>query len=172
MRKIKLYIASSLDGKIARKGGGLDWLPDPGSDDYGYQSLNESIDTTLMGYKTYETCLSFGEWPYQNTKNYVFSRDPSKKCIAGASLITEDPASFVSQLKNEAGKDIWLVGGGELISLLHNAGLIDEYIIATIPVILGEGIELFPSVSKQQELTLQQHKVYSNGMLLCYYQKS
>ena len=127
MRKIKLYIATSLDGKIARPDGGLDWLPDPADDaykheDYGYDELLSSVDTTLMGYKTYEVCLGFGDWAYKDQLTYVFSRNPERKMIPEAKLVTEDPVEFTRKLKQTAGKDIWLIGGGEIIRLLHDAG--------------------------------------------------
>jgi dihydrofolate reductase len=171
MRKIKLYIAASLDGKIARKDGAIDWLPDPTAEDYGYQPFYDSIDATLMGYKTYEFCLQFGEWPYTGKSTYVFSRNPAKAVLPEANLITQSPADFVRQLKQQKGKDIWLVGGGEIVTLLHDAGLIDEYILAFIPVILGEGIELFPGIKNQQNLRLTQHKVFSNGAVMLYLEK-
>jgi dihydrofolate reductase len=171
MRKVKLYIAASLDGKIARKNGAIDWLPDPTAEDYGYQQFYDSIGIALMGYKTYEICLQFGEWPYKGNSTYVFSRDASKTVLPEANLITQNPIDFVKQLREQDGKDIWLVGGGEIIALLHDAGLIDEYILALIPVILGEGIELFPGVKQQQNLRLTQHKVFSSGAVMLYLEK-
>lgn len=176
MRKIKLYIATSLDGKIARPDGGLDWLPDPADDaykheDYGYEELVNSIDTTLMGYKTYEVCLNLGEWHYKDQTTYVFSRDPKREMIPEAQLVTTDPVEFTRNLKQTDGKDIWLIGGGEIISLLHDAGLIDEYILAYIPVILGEGIELFPGIKKQENLKLTRHKVFESDIIMMYFEK-
>lgn len=172
MRKLILYIAASLDGKIARKNGAVDWLPDPSGEDYGYQELYDSIDTTLMGYKTYQTCLGFGEWHFKDKTNWVFSRNQSSPCISEARLVSEDPVKFVRELKKESGKAIWLVGGGQLITLLHDAGLIDEYIIAFVPLILGEGIALFPEVSQQQNLILQKQQVFKNGTIQLYLRKS
>ena len=77
----------------------------------------------------------------------------------------------MQKLKHTEGKDIWLLGGGEIISLLHDSGLIDEYILAYIPVILGEGIELFPGIKQQRNLHLQRHQVYPNGVSLFYFEK-
>lgn len=171
MRKIKLYIAASLDGKIARKNGSFDWLPDPTSEDYGYEDFYNSIDAIIMGYKTYEVCLSFGAWPYKGKKSYVFSRNPQKSCIPEAELITENPAIFVQALKQSEGKDIWLLGGGEIVALLHDADLIDEYIIAIIPIVLGEGIELFPNIKKQINLQLAKQKAFSSGLVMLYLEK-
>ncbi|QNF34971.1 dihydrofolate reductase [Adhaeribacter swui] len=121
-RKVKLYIATSLDNKIARPDGAIDWLPgvDEG-EDYGYQEFLETIDTLLMGYKTYEVCAGFGERPYPDKNTFVFTRDAYKPVIPEAELITQDPVSFVRELLTQDGKDIWLVGGGAINTLLHDA---------------------------------------------------
>lgn len=173
MGKLKLYIASSLDGKIARADHSLDWLPEPENngkeEDYGYYEFYNPVGSLVMGYKTYEIAESFGDWPYKGKTSYIFSRDADKKVIADAQLITEDPVSFTSKLKKQEEKDIWLVGGGVINTLLHNAGLIDEYIITVIPVILGKGIELFPDIDKEQKLSLVNTKTYSDGLVSLHY---
>ena len=171
MRKLRLYIAQSLDGKIARKDDSIDWLPDINDEDYGYQEFYDSIDAVVMGYKTYEVCLKLGPWYYKDKRSYVFSRHADKEVIPEATLVTEDPVTFMRKMLQEEGKDIWLVGGGQIIKLMHDAGLIDEYIISTIPIVLGEGPELFPSVTKETPLVLTRQKAYSNGLILSYYDK-
>lgn len=168
MRKLILYIATSLDGKIARRDGAIDWLPDPSSEDYGYQEFYDSIDTVIMGYNTYEVCLGLGDWYYRDKASYIFSRHPDREVLPDVQLVTDDPVAFVRELKAREGKDIWLVGGGEINTLLHDAGLIDEYILAYIPLILGEGIELLPAVTRQENLKLAQHAIYENGVVMMY----
>ncbi|WP_229368113.1 dihydrofolate reductase family protein [Telluribacter humicola] len=168
MRKLILYIATSLDGKIARKDGAIDWLPDPSSEDYGYQEFYDSIDTVIMGYKTYEVCLGFGDWYYKDKTSYVLSKNPDREVLPVVQLVNQDPVAFVRDLKTSEGKDIWVVGGGEVITLLHDAGLIDEYILAYIPIVLGEGVELFPAVTRQENLELAQHAIYENGVVMLY----
>lgn len=175
MRKVILYIATSIDGKIAGADHSLDWLPQPGEDDendYGYEEMYHSIDTVLMGHKTYEICNSFGEWPYKGKTAYIFTRNKDKKTIEQATLVNDDPAAFTKQLKSSAGKDIWLIGGGQINTLLHDAGLIDEYIITVIPHILGAGIELFPDIQREQKMELYKHRVYNNGLAMLYYRKN
>lgn len=125
-----------------------------------------------MGYKTYEVCLGLGQWAYKDQLTYVFSRNAAREMIPEAQLVTEDPVTFVQNLKQTEGKAIWLIGGGKIIHLLHDAGLIDEYILAYVPVILGEGIELFPGIKKQQNLTLTRHKAFESGIVMLYYQKA
>ena len=171
MRQLTLYIATSLDGKIARTDDSIDWLPDPAEGDYGFQEFYDSIDTVVMGYKTYDVSLKLGDWYYKDKSCYIFSRDSTKNVIPEAQLITEHPVDFVRQLQKKPGKDIWLIGGGEINTLMHDAGLIDSYIIAYIPLILGKGIELFPGIQKQVDLKLTKHQVYSNGVTMLYLEK-
>lgn len=173
MRKLKLYVATSVDGKIAGPNEELDWLPEPDDpkQDYGYYDFYASIDTTIMGYKTYKIGNSFGDWPYKDKTSFVFSRTADKQVVKEATLINQNPVEFVKELKQKDGGGIWLVGGGEIVKLLHNEGLIDEYIITLIPVILGEGIELFPNIKQKLELTLTQHKVYDGGIVSLHYSK-
>ena len=173
MREILLYIATSLDGKIARKDHSLDWLPpiDEAGDDYGYKEMLDSVDTVLMGYRTYEICMGLGEWPYKHLKSYVFSRNADKPVIPEVELVNEDPVTFTGKLKEAEGKNIWLIGGGDIIRQLHDGGLIDKYMIATVPVILGEGIELFPGIKKEQKLSVVHHKAYP-GLIMTHYAKT
>ncbi len=169
MRKIKLFIASSLDGFIARPDGSLDWLPNDGND-YGYNDFITTIDTTLMGGKTYRDVLTFGDFPYKNLQNFVFTRNRSIKKKPYVKFISEQICQFTHTLKTQTGKDIWLIGGGEIIAELFNANLIDEYIITLIPVILGKGIPLFISLNKQAQLNLIDVKHFPTGVVQLYYQ--
>lgn len=115
MRRVLLYIAASLDGKIARKDDSLDWLPpiDHTGEDYGYKELMDSIDTVVMGYSTYDISVGLGEWGFKGMNSYVFTRDNTKPHIPDVELVTEDPVAFVRNLKAMEGKDIWLIGGGQ-----------------------------------------------------------
>ena len=170
MRQVLLYIAASLDGKIARNDDSLDWLP-PGENattDYGYKEMLDSVDVLLMGRTTYEICLTLGEWHYKGKTTYVFSRKAGPEMIPETELINEDPVAFVQRLKEQPGKNIWLVGGGEIIRLLHDAGLIDKYMIATIPVMLGQGIELFPNINREQKLVVTYNQNYEELIMTHY----
>ncbi|MFN7115697.1 MAG: dihydrofolate reductase family protein [Saprospiraceae bacterium] len=168
MRKIKLFIASSLDGFIARPDGALDWLPTDGND-YGYHDFITTIDTTLMGGKTYRDVLKFGEFPYKNLQNFVFTRDRAIKKNPNVKFVPEQICHFTQTLKNQAGKDIWLIGGSEIIAELYNTHLIDEYIITIIPTILGRGIPLFTALKKQAYLQLTNVKSYPSGVVQLLY---
>ena len=172
MRKVILYIATSVDNFIARKDGSVDWLektPNPDNLDYGYHSFYKSIDTTLMGNATYKEVLTFGiPFPYPDKTNFVFTRTP-KADNSDVSYISEDIPDFVSGLKKQEGDDIWLVGGGEINTILMNHGLIDEIIITRIPTILGEGIPLFAGAPHESELILKELEDFGNGVVQLIY---
>lgn len=167
MRKIILYIASSLNGKIAERDGSVSWLdrvPPPEDTDYGYASFYESIDTTLQGASTYDQIISWGiDFPYKDKKNYVLTRQKDREDTEFVSFISQDHTAFIEQLKQEQGKDIWLIGGGQVNTLLLNAGLIDEIIIFMMPIILNGGIDVFDGLPKETQLDLISSKSYSSG---------
>ena len=170
MKKIILYIAASLDGRIAEPDGGLEWLtgfPNPEKTDYGYKDLLASVDTVIMGGKTYREILNMDViWPYKEQTTYVITRGWTENAAAeNIQFITENVIETISALRNEQGKDIWLVGGGELTAMLLAANLIDEMQICYFPVILGNGISLFPEQSKESKWTLAKSYAYSSGIL-------
>lgn len=176
MRKIKLYITMSLDGYIATPDGGIEWLneiPNPNKEDYGYSALLDSVDTVLMGGRTYHEIIGFGvPWPYKNMQTYVISHnDTNVTPNEQAEFITEDIFHRISVLKESKGKDIWLVGGGVLTTMLLNRDLIDEMQIVIIPTILGEGLPLFPNKPKTSKWRLIGSKSFSSGVSLITYTK-
>lgn len=168
MKKIKLYIAASLDGYIARHDGDLDWLmefPNPSKEDYGYKKFFTSVDTVIMGGRTCRDILCMDViWPYKDKATYIITRNPVME-RENVNFITENIIETISQLREEGGKDIWLVGGGELTTMLLNQDLVDEMIITYIPVILGNGISLFPNNPKESKWNLQRSEVYENGAI-------
>ena len=171
MRHIRLYIAASLDGYIARKDGAIDWLSmvEKADEDYGYNDFIKSIDTTLMGYQTYAHVLSFGAFPYNGLQNYVFSRQPRQADGNSVTFVSEDPAAFVRRLKGQPGGDIWLIGGGQINTLLLNAGLIDELVLSIIPIVLGDGIPLFDGQPAETKWSLKGHKAFDSGLVQLQY---
>ena len=167
MRKIRLYIAMSLNGKIAKPDGSVDWLeaiPNPDENDYGYAAFYGEIDTTLQGYNTYQQLLSWGiQFPYSGKTNYVLTRKNEVASTEDVAFVNKEPVEFLQRLKRQEGKDIWLVGGGEINTLLLNAGLIDVLELFTMPVILPGGIELFGGIPKETRLQLVQTKAFASG---------
>lgn len=174
MKKIILYIAASLDGYIAEPDGSLEWLitfPNPEKTDYGHNDFLLGIDTVIMGGRTYRELLDMDViWPYKGQQTFVVSRhDWGAK--QGICFITENITDTISGLCKQVGKDIGVVGGGELASMLLVADLINEIQILHIPTILGKGVPLFPGQSQASKWELTGNKAYENGVLHVTYQR-
>jgi dihydrofolate reductase len=167
-RKIILYIASSLDGYIATKSDGLDWLFM--DQDYGYSEFIKNIDTVLMGRLTYQLILSFGDYPYKGTEGFVFSRKETRPKDEHVTFVSSDIKTFINDLKNKPGKNIWLVGGGELNRTFLELGLIDEFIISLHPILLGDGLPMFPPSFPQTELIFKNCQSFDSGLVQLTYQ--
>ncbi|MEO0469929.1 MAG: dihydrofolate reductase family protein [Bacteroidota bacterium] len=174
MRKLILYSATSLNHKIAAADGGVAWLdsiPNPGQSDYGYYAFYDRIDTTIMGNATYQQVISWDiPFPYPDRTNFVLTRDSAHQDTEHVQFVSGDVVDFVKILKQQPGKDIWLIGGGQINTLLFNAGLIDEMIIHVMPILLSGGIDLFEGLPAQQQLRLVAQKAYESGVLELHYQ--
>ncbi|SEN92299.1 Dihydrofolate reductase [Amphibacillus marinus] len=143
-KQVVLFIATSLDGYIATKHESLEWLFNvEGEGDNGIAAFMSRIDTILMGRRTYDWVINEADtFPYQEQAVYVFTQ--SNMCdTENVQVVKQEIASFVKGLQDEKGKDIWLLGGGKLVSTFIELNLIDEIIITVAPVLLGEGIPLF-----------------------------
>ena len=170
MNKTILYIATTLDGKIARKDGGLDWLyalPNPNQIDYGYGQFLSTIGSTIMGKNTYKEILGFGvDWPYTGMNSYVVTTDKDfKSSTPDTFILTTDLTEFVIDLKKRSEKDIWLIGGGQLITFFLNKDLLDKMILTVIPTIIGEGISLFPNDPKETSWHLENVDRFETGVV-------
>lgn len=171
-----LYIATTLDNFIAKPDGNIDWLtsfPQPSEGDYGYHSLLDSIETIVMGRKTYESLLKMVDvWPYPNFSTYVISSDSNfKPSSPNTFLVTSDFPDFIENLKNNSSKHCWIVGGGELITAFLHHNLIDEMILSIIPTILGEGIPLFPNKPIESNWKLIKTEAFETGVVNLSYQR-
>ena len=165
-RKLKLYIAASMDGYIAGPNGEIDWLEEAGSNlDYGYHDFYSSIDTTVMGNSTYQLTLTVSEFPYADKANYVFTRSAPPPDTANVQFVSGDIVSFVESLKSQPGKDIWLVGGGQINTVMLNAGLIDEIILTVFPLVLGDGILLFAPGANLTRFRTTGCESYETGLI-------
>ena len=169
MRKVKLYIAISMNGKIAKADGSVKWLeeiPNPDQSDYGYREFYEGIDITIQGNNTYRQLLSWDiDFPYKDKINYVFTRQSDLINNDDVQFISENHISKVEALKKEAGKDIWLVGGGQLVSTFFNANLIDEIDLFIMPIVISDGIDLFVSAPVEKMLVLKESKSFASGVV-------
>jgi dihydrofolate reductase len=169
MRKVILFIAQSLDGYIARPDGNIDWLFT--DQDYGYREFFSRVDTVVMGRKTYEVSQSFGEYPYAGKAGYVFSRSRSGQQDERVQFISTGPAELIAGLKSKPGKNIWLVGGSEVIKDFLRNDLIDEYVISVHPVILGSGIPLFRAPLPTHKLIFRDSTTFDSGLVQVTYSR-
>jgi dihydrofolate reductase len=171
MAVIVYYVAASVDGFIATLEGGIEWLaPFEGrEEDHGYSEFYASVDAVLVGGRTYEACLKFAEWPWPGKPCWVFSRQGREVKEPGVILTDREPAEIVKELDKRGIKRAWLVGGGELAGAFRDAGLIDEYIISFVPVILGDGIPIFGYCSAREKLQLAGSKSFSTGIVQVHY---
>lgn len=168
-RRLRYQVAVSLDGFIAGPNGEYDWIVmDPAID---FAALFREFDTAVMGRKTYDVVAGDGHMGMMGGMScVVFSRTMTPTEKKGLRVTAADPVEAVGQLKNEAGKDIWLYGGGELFRTLLAAGLVDTVELAVIPVLLGTGVPLLPP-GVSTKLELSDHKVLTgSGIVFLTYQ--
>jgi dihydrofolate reductase len=170
-RKFIVYIAVSADGFIARPDGSVDWLDGPNlKGDHGMGAFYRSIDTCVLGRKTYDVSVKFGMADgYAGKKNFVFSRTLSKVASPKVSVVSEDVTVFAERLRSEKGKDIWLVGGAELVAAFLDSGQVDEFIIHLIPTMIGEGIPLVAPRHRDVPLKLLTTKRFPDGVVRLHY---
>lgn len=169
-RNTVLYIAASLDGYIAAEDESLDWLLNvEGDGDNGFSKFYDTVDTILMGRKTYDWIMEQEgqEFPYKGKECYVFSRTQHES-TDDVIFINSNAAEFAESLKNKRGKNIWLVGGGVLTDTFINQKAVDMIIINIAPIILGSGIPLFHDSDLQTRLSLKKIRRYNQFAELHY----
>ena len=144
MRRIILYLATSIDGYIARRDGSVDWLSTEADlGEYSFTGFLARTDTIIMGRTSYEQTLTFGDWAFASHRTCVLTSRSFQPSTPATEGISDDQAGFIRRLKEEPGKDIWCFGGGRLNAFLLQEDLIDELMIFIQPVTLGDGIGLF-----------------------------
>jgi dihydrofolate reductase len=170
MRKVIFGVANSLDNYIARKDHAVDWLL-WGPEAAAFMSnFWKTIDTVLWGRKTYEVALKGGGvGSYGSVTNYVFSKTIKKSADKNVVIVCEDAAKFIRKLKKQKGKDICVMGGGELAKSLLETGVVDEVGFNIHPVLLGAGIPLFHPMERQIDLELLECSPFKNGCVLVRY---
>lgn len=178
--KASVYIATTLDGYIARENGSLDWLPGAegeidissesdtlDNEDFGYNKFMETIDVLIMGRNTYEFVISSGQWPYGNKKVIVLSSTLNRVSNIVPDTVeirSGSPNEIYLELKSEGAKNLY-VDGGKTIQGFFISGLIDEIVITTVPVLIGNGISLFGVLKEDKKLKLLETKHYTNGFV-------
>jgi dihydrofolate reductase len=170
-RKVILGLGISLDGYIARPDGGVDFLFMPKDYQPRWAEFFRRIDTAIMGRKTYEVGkkLSGGKIDTMGVKSYVMSKTLPAGEREGLIFNRQTPQQLVREIRAQSGKDIWMMGGGELARAFLEADLIDELYLGIVPTLIGEGIPLFPPGSPQREFSLVEHTSYSRGLLALRY---
>lgn len=172
MRKVTFGGANSLDNYFARKDHAVDWLMWSDEAASAMTEYWKTIDTILMGRKTYEAALKISKGKsgaYPGIKTYVFSRTMKNGKDKNVEIVSENAEEFVRNLKKQEGKDICLMGGGDLAKTFFGAGLIDEIGFNIHPVLLGQGIPLFHEMNRQIDLELIECKTFKNGCILVSY---
>jgi dihydrofolate reductase len=171
-RSVIVHIATSADGFIARPDGDLEWLTSRPAPDgfYGMNAFMRSVDTKVLGRKTYEASLRLGAEFDSKSRIIVFSRHtPPADAPSGVEFVSEAIGSFVSQLRAQPGKDIWLMGGGELIASFLDAQAIDEFVISVVPLFIGDGIPLIARRQRHVPLDLRSIERFEDGLVQLHY---
>ncbi|SHH01006.1 dihydrofolate reductase [Flavobacterium fluvii] len=173
-RKLFIYIATSLDGYIAKPNNNLDFLSivEQKGEDYGYADFIKTIDTIILGRKTYDKVSTMAfDSPYGKKDTYIITRTP-RPDIGSIKFYTDDFIELVTKLKSEEGKkNIYCDGGSEIINELLKHDLIDEFIISIIPVFVGNGTKLFKDGRPEQRLKLISTKQFEKGLVQLHYQR-
>jgi dihydrofolate reductase len=171
-RKVIVHIATSADGYIARPDGDLDWLtsrPAP-KGFYGMYDFMKTVDTELIGRKTYEMSLRLGA-KFDSRRTIVFSSQRPPADVGSAIEWTSELIGpFVRQLRAQPGKDIWLMGGGELIASFLDEQAIDEFVISVVPVFIGDGIPLLARRHRHVRLDLHKVDQFPDGLVQLHYE--
>lgn len=173
-RKVILYIATSLDGYIAKPNDDLSFLSlvEQEGEDYGYTELMKTVDAVIVGRKTYDKVISMGfDSPYADKDAYIITRTP-RPSIGSVKFYTGDLKSLIDKLKSEDGKNIYCDGGAEIVNELLKDDLIDEFIISVIPILVGNGTRLFKDGRPEQKLELVSVKAFDKGLTQLHYKRA
>jgi dihydrofolate reductase len=165
--RASVFIATSLDGFIARADGAIDWLPAGGGEPHGYDEFMATVDAIVIGRNTFETVMSFPEWPYARTPVVVLTTHPSK-VVPPAGVVCDvmggTPEEIVARL-DERGMRHLYIDGGVTVQRFLDAGLIQRVIITRVPVLIGTGIPLFGPVSGDIRFEHVATRSYKSGLV-------
>src|SRR5262245_2132646 len=170
MRSVVLGLGVSLDGYISRPDGAVDFLFRPRDYAPAHAAVFKRIDAAILGRKTYDVAVRMGG-SFGSLAAHVMSRTVPAGQRGGVSFTSRSPAALVRDLRKRAGKDIWLMGGGELARAFLRADLVDEMYLGVVPVLLGEGIPCFPGGFPQRDFALVENRSYSKGLVALRYRR-
>lgn len=165
--QFSVFIATGVDGYIARVGGGLDWLEivHPLDETHGYDAFMRSVDTVVIGRGTYDTVLGFDAWPYTGKRVIVMTRRPLATAPAHGEETFAGEAAAVAVRVAGAGAQRVYVDGGDVIRQCFAARLIDDVTISIVPIVLGGGIRLFAGGEGEQRLELEGQRAWGSGLV-------
>ena len=172
-RKIIVNLATSADGYVARSDGDLDWLTERPAPKgfYGLPEFERSTDARILGRKTFDRSLEMGARFGADPVHYVFSRRPPPASVPdGVHFVTESIGAFAERLRTQAGRNVWMMGGGEIIGSFLDEGAIDEFIITVMPVFIGEGIPLLAPRHREVALRLLGVQQFPDGVVQLHYE--
>jgi dihydrofolate reductase len=162
-----VFVGTSLDGFIARPNGAFDFLPAGGGEPHGYDEFIASVDAIVMGRKTFETVLALGPWPYGNKRVVVLSSRPVDLSAVSGGVVEQmagTPAEIVSKLAATGAHHLYIDGGITIQEFLR-AGLIQRIVITRVPVLIGEGIPLFGTLTADIRLRHVATRQYPSGLV-------
>lgn len=171
-RKVIVSLGISLDGYIARPDGSVDFLFMPKDFDMG--EFIATCDVNIMGRKTLDVSLAMGG-SFEGgdpTRNFIYSRSKPARVSGGLTYTRKKPADLVASIRKQKGKNIWLMGGGEIVRQFLKADLVDELMIGIVPILIGDGIPLFPKGFPERKFALIDAKTYSRGLVVLRYKRS
>jgi len=168
--KATVFVGMSVDGFIARRDGGFDFLPDE-PEPHGYEEFMASVDTIVMGRNTFELVLSFGSWPYPKTKRVVVLTSHPVELPPNQNVVhlSGDPRDIVAKLEAMGAKHLY-VDGGDTVQRFLRAGQIDRLILTRVPVLIGEGISLFGVVPHDVKLRHVGTRTFPSGLVQSEYE--
>jgi dihydrofolate reductase len=170
--RVIVYIATSLDGYVARKNDDLSWLEayNTAGEDHGYAEFFKNVGTAIMGARAYEQSLKHPERMLTGIKNYILSEAPMEvPAGVDVSFYKGDLAALIGNIRKQGNKDIFVVGGGRVVSSFLNAGLVDELLHFVAPILLKEGIPLYPALDEEISLILKETVSYKSGIVKLHY---
>lgn len=174
MWKVILYIATSLDGYIAKPDDDLSFLSivEQEGQDYGYADFVKNVDAVIVGRKTYDKVISMGfDFPHADKDAYVITRT-SRPNIGSVKFYAGDLKLLVDKLKSEKGKNIFCDGGAEIVNELLKFDLIDEYVISILPILVGKGTKLFKDGRPEQKVELVSVRSFDKGLTQLHYKRT
>lgn len=165
MAEIRGFIAATLDGYIASPDGSIDWLEEFGKLDYGYDAFIAQIETVVIGRRTYDQVQQLLGWPYEGKRAIIVSHRSVDDLPEGAEVWSGDIAELVKRLRETASGDVWVIGGSSVQQQFLEAGGLDRIEVHVIPLLLGDGVPLWPRTNGRRRLTLRAATPLAGGMV-------